>query len=72
MHTSEAYVALRRALVKLADSDVELAGARIRSSVAESALKKAREEAEAWSFECGKIEINEKNNGIQGWFATST
>ena len=70
-HASAPLVGLRLALRGLADSEVELAGARVKTSVTEAALDKAREEAEMWSLESGRIEINERNSGVQGWLASS-
>lgn len=65
-------MALRQSLQELANSDVELAGARTRTTVAEQALNQAKEEAESWSLESARIEINEKNSGVLGWLTTSS
>jgi hypothetical protein len=72
LHTTEPFIALRKTLQELEESDLELAGARVKTSVAEIALSKAKEEAEAWTLECGRIEINEKNSGVMGYFVASS
>lgn len=64
--------ALRKALHELADSDVELAGARFKTSVTEAALEKAKEEAEAWSIESARIELEQRNSGVQGFWTVSS
>lgn len=55
------YIAYRQALVGLADSDIELVGARARSNVTTEALQRAKEDAEAWSLESARIEASERN-----------
>ncbi|PWN31236.1 uncharacterized protein FA14DRAFT_175714 [Meira miltonrushii] len=68
IHANPAMESLRKALHELADSDVELAGARLKSSLTEAALEKAKEEAEAWSIESARIELEQRNSGPQGYW----
>jgi hypothetical protein len=70
MHSRPEFVALRKALYSLADCDLELAGAKTRTSITQAALDAAKEDAEAWSLESARIEIKEKNSGVQGWLDT--
>lgn len=67
MHSRPEFIALRKALYSLADCELELAGAKMRTSITQAALDAAREDAEAWSLESARIEINERNGGVQGW-----
>jgi hypothetical protein len=68
LNSDPAMESLRKALHELADSDIELAGARLKSSLTESALEKAKEEAEAWSIESARIELEQRNSGLQGYW----
>lgn len=68
VHASAPQRALRKALAELADSDAELAGARVRTSVTEAALERVRDEAEKWSTESARLEIEQRNSGIDGYW----
>lgn len=68
VHANPTMESLRKALNDLSDSDVELAGARLKSSLTEAALEKAKEEAEAWSIESARIELEQRNSGPQGYW----
>lgn len=69
MYTRPEFVSLRKALSDLADCEMEVAGAKTRTSITESALAAAKEEAEAWSLESARIEVKERNLNPQEWFS---
>lgn len=72
-HSQPEVQALRKALHDVADSDVELAGARVKAALTEAALERAKEQAEAWSIESGRLELDYRNKGSQAyWKSTST
>lgn len=52
--------ALRVALKELADVEMELAGARLKTSTTALSLDKLREEAEAYSYGTGRLEAKER------------
>ncbi|UZJ54710.1 hypothetical protein CBS101457_004030 [Exobasidium rhododendri] len=72
LYATEPFASFRKALQELDDSDLELAGARVKTMVAEMALSKAKDEAEAWNLECSRVEINERKSGILGYFTTAS
>lgn len=71
MYMSTAQQSLRKSLHDLADSDVELAGARLKTSITEAALERAREDAEAWSIESARLGIEQRNAGSEGYWTTA-